>query len=557
MRDRCKMASACTDGLNIPIPSSFSYDAELSKFLEVLAAPLLQSHDEPDLVQAGTTGQKVEATQEQRLEGTEAVCGWSEKRRTRNPSFCVSESLELALLSSQSREEGHEGANCERAGEGAHAELGRNEYLKGGQRGGQKGGPKIQRSFDDTPSGFAHPLSIETSCPQQTLASSLLCVPSLPSTETPSRLGGRCRLPGGEAQQEHMSVQSFAGSFDHAVRHGQKSPKKGVSNVDEEHSVGPLAEILLEGDLHDVLDLERGIGSVLLIEPEVGLEEDCKAKVTRLSLRLSLSPPETNFDAPDVHGTSAGSLSKEDLLSQTTGNNLATLPRSFRSRSDYLSLCSLQNGASAPGKERPPRSLDELKALQGSETLSLAEIHLLAQSLAADFMDSVTSRSNGEPARHVLKYRRDNLSFAVVQNSNRVWNPSRGRKSPDGCGEAPCAGPQSSVNKESLDPWSLRAGICVSPFAKSGLTASPDPSLMGGAAGPSRVAETGLNDTTVEAVINAFLKATSFFAPLAASRQQQSSGRNADEHGSWAKGRGGGRTKERLDSAMGGVYRPP
>eukprot|EP00070_Physeter_catodon_P037674 XP_028344568.1 uncharacterized protein LOC114486171 [Physeter catodon] len=135
----------------------------------------------------------------------------------------------------------------------------------------------------------------------------------------------------------------------------------------------------------------------------------------------------------------------------------ALLPRSFRSRSDYLSLCSLQGCPATQENERKPRTLEELRQLPAEEQISLQEMHLLAENLVHDFMKlhhssmdlSTSSRSSARGGQRggaqkntqqdsersaavpgaaaatisqraeplVLHYRRDNLSFSVTPAS--------------------------------------------------------------------------------------------------------------------------------------------
>lgn len=286
MRDRCKTASACTDGLNTPIPSSFSYDAELSKFLEVLAAPLLQSHDEGDPVQAGNPGH-LGSAQGPRGEATDAVHACSERQRTHEHSGCPAESGQLALFSSGSGTGGFGSAASERS-EGLHPLNG--DELLGGCEGTEEAQQVGSLRFpDDSAPGFRHEPPVEAVCSEQAHTSSVqesvygvVCVPRASKIEVLPRSGRPERSPGGERRKRQTSLHVFAGDCDGGMLHGQKSPDSSVGAPNEKIADGPLAELLLEETLHDVLDLERGIGSLLLTDAAIeGLDGDCKPAVTR------------------------------------------------------------------------------------------------------------------------------------------------------------------------------------------------------------------------------------------------------------------------------------
>ncbi|KYK66803.1 hypothetical protein TGPRC2_320090 [Toxoplasma gondii TgCatPRC2] len=292
----------------------------------------------------------------------------------------------------------------------------------------------------------------------------------------------------------------------------RKSPKIGDTDSGKRSDCELLGvDQLLKEDLEDVLELEQATSQLLLSDSDsTSLRETQTPQFRGL---LDLPPPAVkSFDVHASRSPDFGFGTKTESTGQpSTGGLPSILPRSFRSRSDYLSLCSLQTGSSDLGKEREPRSLEELKSLAGNEELGLTEIHILAEGLAKEFMETCCARLRPEGYRNCrLKYRRDNLSFTVVSKSRSRCSSPRidsrnGRYTPR------------SALKEGPSPWSSGAGMFATPFGSSGghIGLAGNPSVYGEMrlpCGSRSMGESGVNDSTVAAVVHAFLKATSILA---------------------------------------------
>ncbi|CBZ50547.1 conserved hypothetical protein [Neospora caninum Liverpool] len=570
-------------GLDTPIPASIMYDADLSKIFSALAAPLLQSQE------IGLSGEDLASSAETNAEDSTPRCaedqdgaladacgirpgkGCQASLSDQSPPCQGDFASDLTFAALQALAGHLEGLSKGVRGDAAtHPGKSREKCSSRTRTQGEKycASEEALRRFAASDNVEASRVSVasgrqrwgdERGCGKAALdversADSSRSVDALhPEISRDLRLEGlssAMALFGGRGLKRAASdtfdgegfdtspTDSTRSSGDGSRSERRKSPKIGDMDSRKRSDCEILGvDQLLKEDMEDVLELEQATSQLLFSDSDSGAclrETPHKSQLSRGLLDLA-SPAVRTFD---VLASSRSPHFGSGVKAGPTGGQASTsglpsiLPRSFRSRSDYLSLCSLQTGSSDLGKEREPRSLDELKSLAGNEELGLTEIHILAEGLAREFMETCCARLRPEGYRNCrLKYRRDNLSFTVV--SSKGWS---GCNSPREDGRQGRCTPRSALKE---GPWSAGAGMFVAPFGSAGGNSGLLANACGEprqSCGSSPMGESGVNDSTVAAVVNAFLKATSILADATAQQPRERLGAGDGTRGfrSWS-----------------------
>ncbi|PFH36187.1 hypothetical protein BESB_043790 [Besnoitia besnoiti] len=577
-----------SSGLDTPIPASIVYDPELSKIFSALAAPLLQSQGGqlPGSVPASASGQTTcaESTPRSQVD-LFSLASPAERARRDRQGFCE----KSAARTSTCAETADDLARALQALAGHLTELAENElsgspasrpsaYSFGGA---SDVNPELKADEDSRQTRTRSSLSAGNAGALSQAAS----VAEAASTRTTgSRASESPRATGGIGQRQEKSSrkprlnlrggqgQSLRPASPDAMDARGRASKRPASDTLVEGDVSPTgsevsshlssektyeesckspkvregdsprcggrvccySDRLLQKDLEDVLQLERATSRLLLDCPQLtpASLQDISVKTWPHRSQLNLPLPSRGVPLDGLASSRPSALahpSKLESPSQATSPTSSSvpcmLPKSFRSRSDYLSLCSLQTGMSEMEKEREPRSLDELKSLGGDEVLGLTEIHMLAESLAKEFMESSCPRLSPDDSPSCrLKYRRDNLSFTVLPSKGQTGSDSPSAVFRlDGRRER---SPSRSSKKDVAAPWSA-GGMFIAPYASGGSSSAffaGNASGWRGTLGASPInhaGESGVNDSTVGAVVSAFLKATSIVAETAAEQLRE------------------------------------